>query len=233
MVIFTVESARAWLPPAGHLPAHLPPNRQIQGAAWSREEVLGRGGEGSRRLMWTRRVEWARASARPTPASPLTLGSASTSPFWCGSRPGPCVHKSMSRSPAPPRRFSEPVDRIQRFLPGPPSPIRPEPTTVGRRPTAPCTRAPPPCVARNGARTPTGSYMEAIGESTGVVGAARVVWEDRSCTTAPRQPSLSQTNRCLLRAPRTAARGLLCPVPSGTPCPAPAACLGASRALQC
>ena len=134
---------------------------------------------------------------------------------------------------APPRRFSEPVDRIQRFPPGPPSPIRPEPTTVGCRPTSPCTRAPPPCVARNGARTPTGSYMEARGESRGVLGAAIVVWEDRSCTAAPRQPSLSQTNRCLLRAPRPAGRGLLCPVPSDTLCPAPAACFGAFRPLPC
>ena len=120
---------------------------------------------------------------------------------------------------APPRRFSEPVDRIQRFPPGPPSPIRPEPTTVGCRPTSPCTRAPPPCVARNGARTPTGSYMEARGESRGVLGAAIVVWEDRSCTAAPRQPSLSQTNRCLLRAPRTAGRGLLDLCPLTRPAP--------------
>ena len=134
---------------------------------------------------------------------------------------------------APPMQNPEPVDRIQRFLPGPPSPIRPEPTTVGRRPTAPCTRAPPPCVAKNGARMPTESYMEARCESRGVVGAARMVWEDRACTAAPRQPSLSQTNRCLLRALRTAGRGLLCPVPSDTPCPAPAACSGASRALLC
>ena len=79
----------------------------------------------------------------------------------------------------------------------------------------------------------TESYMEARGESRGVLGAAMVVWEDRSCTAAPRQPSLSQTNRCLLRALRTAGRGLLCPVPSDTPCPAPAACSGASRALLC
>ena len=74
VIILTVESAPACPPPAGHLPAHLPPNRQIQGGAGSWEEVLGRGGEGSRRLMWTRRVEWARASARPTPASPRAGG---------------------------------------------------------------------------------------------------------------------------------------------------------------
>ena len=59
--------------------------------------------------------------------STFGLGSASTTP-WFGSRPGLCVHKWLSRSPAPPRRFSEPVDRLQRFRPGPPSPIRPEPT---------------------------------------------------------------------------------------------------------
>ena len=134
---------------------------------------------------------------------------------------------------ARPMQNPEPVDRIQRFLPGPPSPIRPEPTTLGCSPTAPCTRAPAPRVAKNGARMPTESYMEARCESRGVVGAARMVWEDRACTAAPRQPSLSQTNRCLLRALRTAGRGLLCPVPSGTPCPAPAACLGASRPLPC
>eukprot|EP00964_Phaeocystis_antarctica_P081700 scaffold51130_cov34-Phaeocystis_antarctica.AAC.1 len=32
-------------------------------------DVLGRGGEGPRTLMWTRRVECAGASARPTSAS--------------------------------------------------------------------------------------------------------------------------------------------------------------------
>ena len=75
--------------------------------------------------------------------------------------------------------------------------------------------------------------MEARGESRGVLGAAMVVWEDRSYTAAPRQPSLSQTNRCLLRALQTAGRGLLCPVPSDTLCPAPAACFGAFRPLPC
>ena len=44
------------------------------GGEWSREEVLGRGGEGSRRLMWTLRVEWERASLHSTKASPRAGG---------------------------------------------------------------------------------------------------------------------------------------------------------------
>eukprot|EP00964_Phaeocystis_antarctica_P056363 scaffold33252_cov61-Phaeocystis_antarctica.AAC.2 len=39
------------------------------GGCRSMENHLGRGGEGSRTLMWTRRVECAGASARPTSAS--------------------------------------------------------------------------------------------------------------------------------------------------------------------
>eukprot|EP00964_Phaeocystis_antarctica_P084228 scaffold53019_cov71-Phaeocystis_antarctica.AAC.1 len=38
------------------------------------EDVLGRGGEGSRTLMWTRRVECAGPSARPMSASPRAGG---------------------------------------------------------------------------------------------------------------------------------------------------------------
>ena len=41
---------------------------------WSWEEVLGRGGEGSRTLMWTRRVEWERAALHPTNPSPRAGG---------------------------------------------------------------------------------------------------------------------------------------------------------------
>ena len=64
VVIFTVECARAWPPPAGTYQPTCQKSARFQRGAGSWEEVLGRGGEGSRRLMWTRRVEWARASTR-------------------------------------------------------------------------------------------------------------------------------------------------------------------------
>ena len=48
--------------------------RRFWGGEWSWEEVLGRGGEGLHRLMWTLRVEWERASLHSTKASPRAGG---------------------------------------------------------------------------------------------------------------------------------------------------------------
>ena len=55
-IILTVESAPAWPPPAGTCQPTCPQTGRFRGGACSRLEVLGRAGEGSRRLMWTRRV---------------------------------------------------------------------------------------------------------------------------------------------------------------------------------
>jgi hypothetical protein len=69
VAILTVESAPACPPPAGTCQPTCPENGGFRGGAGSWEDDLGRGGEGSRTLMWTRRVECAGPSARPARAS--------------------------------------------------------------------------------------------------------------------------------------------------------------------
>jgi hypothetical protein len=68
VIILTVESAPAWPPPACTCqPTPARKTAELGGCRFT-EDVFGKGGEGSRRLMWTRRVECAGPSAFPTTA---------------------------------------------------------------------------------------------------------------------------------------------------------------------